>query len=99
RAASHFELIAGPHLWAQVHGAINDALAGSDDAAGARAARARIAGIWPPDRAPTDEAILDWIVRHHPFRSPEMEGRLVPGARQMLSRAQAGSQVHGQVQP
>jgi DNA-binding SARP family transcriptional activator/Flp pilus assembly protein TadD len=99
RAASYFELIVGPHLWAQVHGAINDALAGSEDSAGACAARDRIAGIWPTDRAPTDEAILEWIVRHHPFRFHEMEDRLTEGARQMLIRAQVGPQFHAQAQP
>lgn len=87
RAASHFELVAGRHFWAQIHGAINAALAGEGAAEAAEAARACIAAIWPADRPLTDEAMFDWIVSQHPFRAPEMERRLADGARAMLSRA------------
>jgi DNA-binding SARP family transcriptional activator/TolB-like protein/Tfp pilus assembly protein PilF len=89
RAASYFDLVADSHIWAQIHGAINAAMAGACSPDTAAAALQRIAAIWPAGRPFTHDAVLEWIAAQHPFRDEEMERRFLAGVREMLSRSGA----------
>ena len=79
-AESYFELGADPEIWSSVFGAMNSQMAGRPFADKARVAVAKVRAIWPDTSPLTGESLVEWILSHHPFRSPEVEGRFVAAA-------------------
>jgi hypothetical protein len=86
-AATYFELVADPSTWGVIYKAVNAELAGHGAPRLSQAARERIAEIWPQEREMDDEAVVQWVSTHHPFRSPEVEERFLNGVRMMLESA------------
>jgi tetratricopeptide (TPR) repeat protein len=81
QAGSYFELAAEPEIWGSVFSLMNAELAGQPDRDNRDAAVSRIRTIWPPERPLSCEAIVDWLASHHPFKSAEVETRLLRAAR------------------
>ena len=86
RAESYFELVANRTVWDTIYIAVNARLGGLPFAAKAETARSRLAAIWPEDVPMTEDAVLDWIGNHKPFRREEDRSRLLEGARELLLR-------------
>ena len=84
RAASYFELIAKPTLWATIYGAVNASLGGAPAEAKAGLARKRLAAIWPQTRPLSEHAVMGWLDNHNPLRREEDRSRFRDGARAVL---------------
>jgi DNA-binding SARP family transcriptional activator/TolB-like protein len=84
RAASYFELIARPTIWAAIYSAINASLGGMPSEAKAGLARKRLASIWPAGRPMSEPTVIGWIDNHNPLRREEDRSRLLDGARAVL---------------
>jgi Tfp pilus assembly protein PilF/TolB-like protein len=89
RAASYFELIADPGVWAKLYDAANAELGAFASAEKSEAARLAVSTIWPADRPSAVEDIVNWVALHHPFRVPAMEERFLKSIRLALTRAAA----------
>jgi len=87
RAATYFELVADPTVWGLVYQAVNAELSGRGQPRLALRARERISAIWPRDADTSDDAVIQWMLVHNPFRSREVEERFVSGFRMMLAAA------------
>ena len=84
RAASYFELIAKPTLWAAIYSAIIAKAGGSPSEAKAGIARKRLAAIWPSARPMSEHAVIGWLDNHNPLRREEDRARFLDGARAAL---------------
>jgi DNA-binding SARP family transcriptional activator/TolB-like protein len=87
RAATYFELVANPNVWTTIYQAVNAELSGRPSPTASRRAYDRIESMWPHDRAMTEDAIIEWMLLHKPYRSKKVEERFVDGVRKMLSSA------------
>ncbi len=79
-AASYLEVPTNPQVWCPIYRAINARMAGRPSDALVGEAVARVRAVWPPSRPLNREAMVDYISRHHPFRSAETEGRFLAAA-------------------
>ncbi len=84
RAASYFELIAKPTLWASIYSAVNASLGDAPSEAKAGVARKRLAAIWPPGRPMSEHAVMAWLDNHNPLRREDDRRRFLDAAREIL---------------
>jgi DNA-binding SARP family transcriptional activator len=87
RARTYFDLVAQPTIWGDIYQAVNVELSGQSPNGAAARARQRITEIWPDDLPMTDDAMIQWMLQHQPFRSEEARDLFVAGARRMLGPA------------
>jgi DNA-binding SARP family transcriptional activator/TolB-like protein len=84
-AETYFEVGANPSIWCPIFAAINARMAGRHSAEKAGRVVSRVRKIWPDSQPLTRDALVGWISHHHPFRSPEVEGRFLTAAADTFS--------------